>query len=633
MRAKTPNLILSAILNRLKIICQQRKFLKKFTFNEKLLSAGPLFMKTLKLFNAVPAQVGGKYKILPQYGIIVEPSASYAFDAIEKHYKEAQLTGAQLNATFHKSWEKVITSTREELLVEQIMHYLTTYGTNHQSEFIYTPNEELDVPDVTVNFLVVRGLDSGEIIEKALNILKSGVALTQDTLTDVLEVLDDSGYSFTGEEDVKNKEALMYLCQEANVLPNDPVELVRYLYFIATGETLLIKSKDTYNKIAQVKNNRQLNLVLKQASAEKLAQVFNRFKPIFLSLKKVVNASGQAKINKISRLSKTLHKPMSFNILNNIGSCTLADLKKQEENLKNANFFQLARCLNFLKQNAESTQNVYAIRNGKAFVKETSGNAPRAAKSKIDFLLKIIKKKYDLKGKKFFIPKDVFYALPTSEKNYVGNIPMGTKFVTKGRIASGVYWKNSGGAYDIDVSALSVDGKVGWNAAYHSQVTYSGDLTDARNGATEYISAGEKMKDPHLILANIFRGESKGSKFKVVFGKGDDISKKYMMNPNKVWFTADGETLNRQSIVGLIHREDENLCATVVNLSTGTSMVSYGGRSDQFRTALVEKWTNAFYLNDVLTKCGAKIVDKEEEADFDLTPSKLQKDSILGIFK
>ena len=39
-------------------------------------------MKTLELFNCVEAKKGGEYKILPEYGVIVEPSASHALAQI-----------------------------------------------------------------------------------------------------------------------------------------------------------------------------------------------------------------------------------------------------------------------------------------------------------------------------------------------------------------------------------------------------------------------------------------------------------------------------------------------------------------------------------------------------------------------
>lgn len=593
-------------------------------------------MKTLSLYNAVTAKTGGEYKILPEYGVIVEPSASHALEQIKTFCKQQKLTGKELNATFHKSWKKIKDSSREELYIHQVIHYLTTYGTGHQSNFIYIPDEELEIPQVETSFLVVRGLENDEIVERSLELLKSGVALKQDTIEDILSVMVECGYSFTGEEDVKNKEALMFICQSTGVVPTNPVECVRYMVYLATGRTLLIKNKATYTAIANLnlQGKFAISNVLKKANHRKLAAIFNRFKPIFLELKKVLGSDSKSIINKISKLSKELHTPIPYNILNDIGSCSVQDLKHQRQYLLNANFFQLAKCLQYLEQANSSDCKAYLVRNGKMFSKralkkKTATNVER----KREFLMGLMKGKYDLAGLKIFIPEGVKYALPTSEKNFVGNVPMGTKFTSKTGISFGIYWENSWGTYDFDLSAIGVGAKIGWNSHYNNKnVMYSGDMTDARNGATEYITA-QNIDEPYLILNNVFWGESLGSGFRVVVGKTDSVDRNYMMDPNQVWFTTATETIQKQSIVGLIIPEGNGTSAIVINCGGGNIQVSSSSdSSDILRRALAAKWSSCFYVNDLLEFCGATLVDSPEHADIDLTPSKLTKDSILSLF-
>lgn len=592
-------------------------------------------MKTLELYNAVESKSGGEYKILPEFGIIVAPDASYAIKEIKAFYEKKNLSGAQLNSTFHKSWQKVKSSTREELYIEQIRHYASTYGTGFTSNWVYIPDETLEVPSVEVNFLVVRGLTKKEIIERSLKMFESGVALTSETILSILEVLAEFGYEFTNTDNIKNKEVQMIICRQLGIVPSKPEEYVRYLIYLATSKTLLIKNKSTYKLIESIDRQQKLDITnaLNKADIEKLASVFNRFKPIFLSFKKVLGPNQKKLINSISKLSKTLHKPMSYNILNDIGGCSLVDLESERKNLLNANFFQLARCLQYLQQDYFSDCKVYSIRNGKAWTKQRI-TQPKNSISKINFLLGIIKEKYDLTGKKIYIPEGVQYALPTSEKQYVGNIPMGTKLSAKKSLALGVYWHNDGGARDIDVSAVSST-KVGWNSMYDNKgVTYSGDMTNASSGAVEYIRVDNTSNDPQIVFANIFNGLDKGSKFKICIGKGNDISRNYMMDPNNVWFSADTESLAKQTIVGFIIPSDEEVSAIVLNLTFGSSQVSGSTpRNIVLRNALYQKWTNCFYLNDLVKGCGATLVTDSTDADFDLTPSKLEKDTILSIFE
>ena len=112
-------------------------------------------MKTLKLFNAVISKESSEQLFVSEDGYIIEPYALWAKDRIIDYYKKESLNGNDLNKTFHKSWEKIKNSTRIELVIEQILHYLSTYGTNFQGE-IYIPNEALEVPDTKIVFKVIK---------------------------------------------------------------------------------------------------------------------------------------------------------------------------------------------------------------------------------------------------------------------------------------------------------------------------------------------------------------------------------------------------------------------------------------------------------------------------------------------
>jgi len=110
-------------------------------------------MKTLKLFNAVLAKKSDEKPFISQDGFVIEPDALWAKKQIIKYYSKEKLNGNDLNKTFHKSWEKIKNSTRFELLMEQILHYSSTYGSHFQDE-IYIPDEVLNVPGMKLSFKV-----------------------------------------------------------------------------------------------------------------------------------------------------------------------------------------------------------------------------------------------------------------------------------------------------------------------------------------------------------------------------------------------------------------------------------------------------------------------------------------------
>lgn len=602
-------------------------------------------MKTLKLFNAVVSDKKTRRlpMIIPEYGVFVEPGAAHRIEAIRDYYQKHVLSGAQLNSTFYKSWDKVQHLTDLERFIDQILHYASTYGTGHTSQWIYMPEGEDNFPEKTVVFEVVRAVTSEEMIGKCLDMLANGQALKQETIEDLLDILLELGYCFDGTETIKNKEAQMYICDEMNVVPVDPVECVRYLVYTLTGQTLLIKNVGTYNLIkeAGLAQRRKAVQILKKMDERQLAQVFNRFKPIFLSMKKVLGADAAKSINTISRLSKRLHKPMDYNILNDLGACSLKQLRTQRNNLAdNATFFQLARGLQYLHQAYGVTHSVYQVRNGKSYVAESSGVKPYGRLTKMDLLVQILKERHNLKGQAFYIPDGVQYALPVSEKQFVGNVPMGTKFTTDQPICAGVYWENQGGARDLDLSAVAVGEKVGWNASYRSTgLMYSGDITSAPDGAVEYMHSTSQIDKPSLLLNNVFDGESVGSKFDIVFGQGSNISCDYMMDPNNVWFQGSTETVQRQSVVGLLLPEEGGKhSAVVLNFGAGNLQVSgYNEHSSNLREALVQKWDSSYTLNSLIEQCGGTVLsdndlDKFEGDYVDLRPQVLERDSLTRIF-
>ena len=241
-------------------------------------------MKTLKLFNAVIAKsTEGALPYVSTDGYIVMPEALWAKAEIERFWKAEKLSGVDLNKTFHKSWEKVISSTREELLLDQIIHYASTYGSNFEDE-AYIPDEVLEVPDVKIAFKIFKGYSKDELISKTLNILKSGIALTTETIDELVGILvSDLGYQFTGDEGIRNREAIVKIADTYGIIPKDTMEFFRYIIYRMTDDTLIIKNKESIEKIGNASFNPvpQFNAF----GLEKLAEIFNRFKPLFLAMK------------------------------------------------------------------------------------------------------------------------------------------------------------------------------------------------------------------------------------------------------------------------------------------------------------------------------------------------------------
>lgn len=590
-------------------------------------------MKTLKLFNAVLSKKPRAKNPVPfvsEDGFVIEPNALWAKANILDFYKNQKLSGIELNKTFHKSWKKIKNSSRYELLVEQIMHYMSTYGTNFQDE-VYIPNEVLELPDVKLSYRVIRAYTKEEMTEKCLSLLRSGIALKSETIDDILSVLvDELDYTFSGDEGIRNREAVVKIADAYGILPKDTMEFFRYVIYKATGDSLVIKNDQAIEAIKSSSFNP--SALFKQFGIEKLAQIFNRFKPLFLAFK----TKCPKTINKISKYSKAMHKPMVSNPLNHVTSSLLSSSDMHW--LDNATPYAIFKLLSALHTRIEGqTSFVYRVRNGKSWAKENAVDE-FIVRQNFDMILGYIKERFDFSGKKFYFPEGVQFALPTSEKMYVGNIPTGTKFSGK-KMAVGVYWKDSWGARDIDLSGLQIDGgKVGWNASYgegSGHLMYSGDITSAPNGAVEYLYANKGLNSPTLVQTNVFSGND-DCEYKIIIGKGDKISNNYMMDPSKLFAEVKCQSIQKQTILGMFIPEEETGTQSFIVLNFGAGHARVSGYSESSRIAmqaLYEQWRNPISFNEFVLNLGGEMVSSPEDADFDLSLDSLERDSFTKVFE
>jgi hypothetical protein len=218
---------------------------------------------------------------------------------------------------------------------------------------------------------------------------------------------------------------------------------------------------------------------------------------------------------------------------------------------------------------------------------------------------------------------------------FVGNIPTGSRFYGK-RLVVGIYWENSWGARDLDLSGLNISGKIGWNAQYKQgggSLMYSGDITDAPQGAMEYLYAKNGLNEPTLILNNVYRGDA-NCQYKIVIGDGDKISKAYyMQNPNNVLVETKCTSVQKESILGIIIPKKNKQCFVLLNFGAGHTRVSgNNNKSIIANKALFQQWHKPYSFNKLVTLLGATIVETPETCDYDFSTDKLDKDSFTKIF-
>jgi hypothetical protein len=111
-----------------------------------------------------------------------------------------------INSTFYASFKNVIDRSGYELVLDQCLHYASTYGTGHTGT-PYVPNDnpaELDFTECKI----IEPITLVELTGKIQDMLHSGIALKNNTLNDIFELIEEFDIELDL-SDIKNREFLI----------------------------------------------------------------------------------------------------------------------------------------------------------------------------------------------------------------------------------------------------------------------------------------------------------------------------------------------------------------------------------------------------------------------------------------
>jgi|TARA_Y100000310_G_C20658358_1_gene803246 hypothetical protein len=625
-------------------------------------------LSTIRLFRAL--EVSNKTKKKPtkkllkdtiKYGFVFSPEVVHNFSSInlDKLIKlirdEEGISPEELNNAFHKSWKKIREASIEQLVLEQITHYFTTYGFEaygvYNKDSVYIPAEKLEIPKINVKeikLVKIKGYTKEELKNKLLNLLKSGVALKQSTIKDILNICYYINIEKSLIDKIKNREVRAALYDHFGLVPENPIEFLRFVIYKTTGNTLLIKDDNTINSIVENADEKMLlNLFVKyhkKYGLQKLGKIFLRFKPLFLALR--VDNKMRTIINKIRKYAIEHHKPFKEDYLNTvtakIKNRTTINKNELIEELNKVNTFRKIRLAYALRLRTKSTASIlYKIRNGKGFATELKFTEKNKAKRVYDIVIDSIIQDIsnNVKGKKIYIPKNITYALPATEKQFTDKFPNGTCITIPKDMIVGVHWKNIGGQrIDLDLSMVSVDQKIGWDARYRTQnVLFSGDMTDAQGkGATELFYVKKRRMGSYLLFLNYYNfGRSKvpvPHKIILAQERASNFGMNYMVDPNNIVTLSKSKINEKQKILGLLVTTVRDCKFYFGETYIGSSITSKRTEfAKNARNYLFNFFTKSITLNDILEKSGAKLVKNKNNCDIDLSPESLEKDTILNL--
>lgn len=525
--------------------------------NDQLMAIITLFHAVNKVDDATIATED--INSLVKYGLI--PAASDGLAKITSKQKTALIEGLGIKTvdwttSFHKSWDKVATAPIEQLIVEQIINYFSTYGMESlgMKAANFVPMEKIlvDVEGIPAkeSFTVVHVLTMDEIKENIIHYLnvttnpnKHHIELIKSLLPLVRDQINLN--------DVKSFELKIMLCDELGLVPVDAQDFLRYMVYQASNKTstVLIKNANTVNMLKSfaIANSYLAEDLFAKADLVALSKNFYRFKSLFLAFKN--NYDLAPTINRIRRLAKKNHTPVSGKTASNLMNLLIAGkYDVASEVLEKADVRTLVKLVNFAN-NADAEKVMYNIRNGKSYVIDR-GEFIKKNKLSAIFWLKenctsMLKKKMNdiYKDMTFYIPAGLEYVVPTSEKQMSGAVPYGTRVVIPEDATGfcvGGHWFNliknkSEVRVDLDfhLTGASSGSSYGWNSSYRSDDTgilFSGDMTNAPypNGAVEAFRIDKSVDEALNLSVNIYNVHNENVPYELIFTK--DITDKCDFN-------------------------------------------------------------------------------------------------------
>lgn len=541
-----------------------------------------------------------------------------------------------INTLFSK--EERLNSDVSDLITKQFLHYIEVYGLNQPGLFDLVVNEGTIIKAAFIN----------GIVDDELGIMVRKLIYSNAPIGDVsavVEIIRDFNIEFEFER-IMNNEVRAHVYDPALHTFATGDDAIRYMVFKATGDSLVIKNQKVIDQIKAA----SIDPAFFIKNEKVLAEVFNRFKPLLLAAKggntfnpvlnkmagalknhKLSRGSSSANaINRIARLSKTLHKPVHESVskrflaeaLDSVkNGSTARDMSNLLPRLTIRDKFKILNLIEYKKKGY--TTDSFVIRNGRVHIEKNRKVLDVVDLTTVsEFILKSMKDDLSkLVGKNILLDANVDYGLPISRKQTVGNLPFGTTITVDGEISSGVYWENAWGARDLDLSTVDINGnRTGWgqrNGYDSKDVVFSGDVTHAENGAMEFMTS---KSSTYGLFVNIFSGDS-NAECELVVGTG---SKSRWITD--VMVREKTNLTGRGSVIGFVEKNKFRVFKGMLN----SRHANFGEVNPVISRATVDNWT-VRALFDAVGISYDVVVEANKDYDFNLEYSSFSIDKLENL--
>ena len=507
----------------------------------------------------------------------------------------------KLNSTFYKSIDDVLNLSDGQRYIDQLLHYGSNYGDievwqNFGS--IFEP--ELLDPFSEIKFdksvTLISGISQNALQRYCFSLVNADRALDGDTVLQLADIIEYYNwgdklvtYLTKEEKDVSgttgyNKDTLAVILAKCCIPLKNFDDFTKQLMFLATGRVNFVKNQELNNAILETENVTQIDYMLhnyyRSYGIKPMAQNVTRYRKQYLLLRKVSNTS-KSLLNKVLRLSKQLYLPRTTPMLNDIvgylktaqahgnydDACT-----KLAKTLEEVSFEKLAKLYQYAGVKLERETAVYHVRNGKTFTKKD-----KYVTAVLEMITREARERFDTLKVNLKIPENIKYAVPKSQKSYLGYFPEMTTVTYDSDIIIGINWTTNS---DLDLHAFASDGsEVGWNQSYgnykDAPITFSGDMTNLNTYgfAAEYMRITTKLNQPVLLTVNNYWHGSVYQFFCDKYSKGID-RRQIIGSLSKQAIIANNSFKQTENALAYVEPCSEGLKVTLLNFGISENAIT-----------------------------------------------------------
>lgn len=538
----------------------------------------------------------------------------------EEDYNSAlKIFGFDMNATnqtFYPTLESVLNKSEFELDFWQMIYYMNQFA-DPDTKYVYSDEDRAVVTNiVSKNYVVIDVLGSLDFNKTLENYIVNTKQLSFD-INQYFKWVD----TFNLDVDVfamKSRTLKHAFMKRYNIAPRTIQEL---LGMITPENCGVMTRRKMFNILTHTQDNETISLLMKNVllmSNKALERESQTYRKELLAIRKIAKSIDNKEVvtllNKITKDGKKSHVAKKKSFLEEATNLHFSndEFSKQLSTLSN---LQLFRLFSGIKSRLNNV-NTFLIKTAKLASKDRNKLSNRDVERLNRYLGLVeaeLKNRFN-EVKKIKLDKNINLALPTSYRQFIGNVPYFTEVNNlSGDMSVGIIWLDEGD-YDLHCNGIHNDTKMLLKYGFcdnknSAGITFSGDVTHVGpHGAAEYMSvSNEAPFDKINFTANLYANYSGDVMHAQVFIK-NGLS--FDLNTDTPEIVIPVEDFRGH--YGMLDKSEHKFI--LVNLPSGQIDTSTRTKVVDASNFIEGRNNSVLHMNEFVELVGWEVVDNDYEA-------------------